>query len=71
MKNIILTSGGFRDEEFKNKFYEIIPKEELKTRLGKSLSCARHFSKCFIFTTYLALLGTIFIPILQMRYKEI
>ena len=29
MKNIILTSCGFRDEELKNKFYEIIPKEEL------------------------------------------
>ena len=49
----------------------LVLKEELKTRLGKSLSCARHFSKCFIFTTYIALLGTIFIPILQMRYKEV
>lgn len=29
MKNIILTSCGFRDEELKNKLYEIIPKEEL------------------------------------------
>lgn len=32
MKNIILTSCGFRDEEFKNKFYEIIPKDVLKNK---------------------------------------
>lgn len=49
----------------------LVLKEELKTRLGKSLACARHFSKCFIFTTYVALLGTIFIPILWMRYIEV
>ena len=29
MNNIVLTSCGFRDEELKNKFYKIIPKEEL------------------------------------------
>ena len=32
MKNIILTSCGFRDEDFKNKFYEIISKDELKSK---------------------------------------
>ena len=32
MKNIVLTSCGFRNEEFKNKFYELIPKEELETK---------------------------------------
>ena len=32
MNNIILTSCGFIDEEFKNKFYKIIPKEELKNK---------------------------------------
>ena len=32
MKNIILTSCGFRDEEFKNEFYKIVPKEELKNK---------------------------------------
>ena len=29
MGNIILTSCGIRNEEFKNKFYEIVPKDEL------------------------------------------
>ena len=32
MNNIILTSCGFIDEEFKNKFYKTIPKEELKNK---------------------------------------
>ncbi len=32
MKNIILTSCGIRKEEFKNKFYEIISKEELSNK---------------------------------------
>jgi len=32
MNNIILTSCGFIDEEFKNKFYKIISKEELKNK---------------------------------------
>lgn len=32
MKNIILTSCGIRNEEFKNKFYEIISKEELSNK---------------------------------------
>ena len=32
MKNIILTSCGIRNEDFKNKFYEIIPKEELSNK---------------------------------------
>lgn len=49
----------------------LVLKEESKTRLGKSLPCERHFSKCFVFTTYVALLGTVFIPILQMRYTEV
>lgn len=30
MNNIVLTSCGFRNEEFKNKFYEIVNKEDLK-----------------------------------------
>ncbi len=29
MKNIILTSCGFRDDDFKNRFYEIVPKDKL------------------------------------------
>ena len=32
MKSIILTSCGIRKEEFKNKFYEIISKEELSNK---------------------------------------
>lgn len=32
MHNIILTSCGFRNEEFKNKFYKIIHKDELKNK---------------------------------------
>lgn len=32
MKNIILTSCGFRDEKFKNKFYELVSKENLKNK---------------------------------------
>lgn len=32
MNNIVLTSCGIRDEEFKNKFYEVIPKDELKNK---------------------------------------
>lgn len=32
MKNIVLTSCGFRNDEFKNKFYEIISKEELSNK---------------------------------------
>ena len=29
---IVLTSCGFRNEDFKNKFYEIVPKEELSNK---------------------------------------
>ena len=29
MNNIVLTSCGFRDEEFKNEFYKLVSKEEL------------------------------------------
>jgi len=32
MNNIVLTSCGIRNEDFKNKFYEIIPKEELSNK---------------------------------------
>ena len=32
MKNIILTSCGFRDENFKNEFYKIVSKEQLKNK---------------------------------------
>lgn len=32
MNNIVLTSCGFRDESFKNKFYNIISKDELKNK---------------------------------------
>ncbi len=32
MNNIVLTSCGFRNEEFKNKFYKIISKDELKNK---------------------------------------
>ena len=32
MNNIVLTSCGFRNEEFKNKFYSIISKDELKNK---------------------------------------
>ena len=32
MNNIILTSCGLRNENFKNRFYEIISKEELKDK---------------------------------------
>ena len=32
MNNIVLTSCGIRNEEFKNRFYKIIPKDELKTK---------------------------------------
>ena len=32
MNNIILTSCGIRNEDFKNKFYKIIPKEELSNK---------------------------------------
>ena len=32
MKNIILTSCGIRNEDFKNKFYEIVSKEELANK---------------------------------------
>ena len=32
MKNIILTSCGIRDNDFKNEFYNIIPKEKLKSK---------------------------------------
>ena len=32
MNNIVLTSCGFRNKEFKNKFYKIISKDELKNK---------------------------------------
>ena len=32
MNNIVLTSCGIRNEEFKNKFYKIISKDELKNK---------------------------------------
>ena len=32
MNNIVLTSCGIRNEEFKNKFYKIIAKDELKNK---------------------------------------
>lgn len=32
MNNIVLTSCGFRNEEFKNRFYKIVPKDELKSK---------------------------------------
>ncbi len=32
MNNIVLTSCGLRNEEFKNRFYKIIPKDELRTK---------------------------------------
>ena len=32
MKNIVLTSCGIRNEDFKNRFYEIVSKEELSNK---------------------------------------
>ena len=32
MNNIVLTSCGIRNEDFKNRFYEIISKEELSNK---------------------------------------